>query len=107
MKDTERAAADESAFREANETMEQKADEIAGGHGATPYLCECDDRTCTEMIPLTREQYEAIRAGSRTFVLIPGHQSPDDRVVVEEDRFVVIQKTGEEGVLVEQQDPRA
>ena len=107
MKETQRAAANESAFRDANETMEQKADEITGGRGATPYLCECDDPRCTEVIPLTRAQYEEIRAGSRIFVVAPGHQTQRDRVVAEHDGFTVIEKTGEEGALVEQQDPRS
>ena len=107
MRDTQRAAANESAFRDANETMVRKAEEITGGRGATPYLCECDDPRCTEIVPLTREQYEAIRSGPRIFVVVPGHQTSRDHVVTEHERFTVIEKTGGEGALVEQQDPRS
>jgi hypothetical protein len=37
---------------------------------------------------------------------VPGHQEPDARVVRAKQGFTVIEKTGEEGKLVEQLDPR-
>ena len=107
MRDPQRAAANESTFRDANETMRRKADEITGGRGATPYLCECEDERCTEVMALTREDYEAVRSRPRTFVIVAGHQSSDDRIVAERDGLVIVEKTGEEGALVEEQDPRS
>jgi hypothetical protein len=103
----ERAAANESTFRGVNERLEQKAAELSFGEERTPYLCECEDRGCTQVIFLARQEYEAIRANPRTFVLAPGHQSSDDRVVQEEPTFTIVEKTGEEGRLVEEQDPRS
>jgi hypothetical protein len=107
MNQAERAAKNESTFREANETLEQKADEIVGNGGPTPYLCECENERCMQVIRLTREQYESVRARPRTFVIAVGHQSPDDRVMEERPGFTIVEKTGEEGELVEQQDPRS
>ena len=53
-----------------------------------------------------REEYEAVRASPKRFVVIPGHQESDDVVVREEAWFAVIEKTGEEGDLVAERDLR-
>src|SRR5438874_1283261 len=73
------AAAIESAFRDANEQIQAKADELGFGGQATPYLCECEDAGCTEVIGLTRAAYEEVRAHPRRFVMVSGHQEPDSR----------------------------
>ena len=106
MRSVERAAENESTFREVNEKLEKRADELALSSGRTPYLCECDDERCTQVVLLTGEEYERVRAGPRTFLLVSDHQSPDDRVVRTEAGYVVIEKTGEKGTLVEQRYPR-
>jgi hypothetical protein len=101
------AAAIESAFRDANEQIQAKADELGFGAQTTPYLCECEDAGCTEVIGLTRVAYEEVRAHPRRFVMVSGHQEPDSRLVQETARLTVIEKTGEEGKLVAARDPRA
>ena len=106
MRSVERAAENESTFREVNEKLEKRADELALTSGRTPYLCECDDERCTQVVLLTGEEYERVRARPRTFLLVADHQSPDDRVVRTEADYVVIEKTGEKGALVEQRYPR-
>ena len=106
MRSVERAAENESTFREVNEKLEKRADELALTGGRTPYLCECDDERCTQVVLLTGEEYEQVRARPRTFLLVADHQSPDDRVVRTEADYVVIEKTGEKGALVEQRYPR-
>jgi hypothetical protein len=40
-------------------------------------------------------------------MLAPGHEEADDRVLAEHGAFTVIEKTGEEGRLVEESDPRS
>jgi hypothetical protein len=103
----ERAAANESTFREVNERLEKKAADLAFGEERTPYLCECENKSCTRVILLARQEYEAIRANPRTFAIVPGHQSGDERVTREEAGFIVVEKTGEEGELVQERDPRS
>jgi hypothetical protein len=58
------------------------------------------------VIELTRAEYEAVRADPKRFVMRPGHEEADDRVVREEAAFTVIEKAGEEGELVAEHDPR-
>jgi hypothetical protein len=103
----ERAAENEAAFRRANESLERKADELGLVEERTPYLCECEQESCTKVIRLNRDEYEAVRAHSRRFVMVPDHQEPEDRVVRQEPDFTVIEKAGEEGALVEKLDPRS
>jgi hypothetical protein len=103
----EQAAKNESTFRQANERLEEKAAELGFGDESTPCLCECEDERCTRVIELTREEYEAVRASPRRFLMQPGHQEPDDRVVREAAHYIVIEKSGKEGDLVADQDPRS
>lgn len=104
----EQAAKNESTFRQANERLEEKATELFGSDDdRTPCLCECEDERCTRVIQLTREQYEAVRANPRRFLMEAGHQEPDDRVVQEAADYIVIEKSGEEGDLVAEHDPRS
>jgi hypothetical protein len=100
------AAKNESAFRRANERLEEKAAEFGFAEERTPYLCECEDESCVEVVRLARAEYEEVRAEPKRFLMIPGHQEADDLVVHEGAEFVVIEKRGEEGALVAEQDPR-
>jgi hypothetical protein len=103
----EQRAKNESIFREANEKLEDKVIEFSLAKERTPYLCECDDPGCTAIIRLMIPEYEAVRSSPRQFVVAPEHDSVPDRVVEEHGGFTIIEKTGEEGRLVEAEDPRA
>jgi hypothetical protein len=103
---TEQAAKNEAAFRKVNERIEEKADELELGERPTPFLCECEDETCTQVVLLRRTEYEEVRAHPRRFVVSPGHQEEADELI-RDGEFTVIEKHGKEGELVEQQDPRS
>jgi hypothetical protein len=100
-------AANESKFREANEKFKNKVVELFLTEERNPYLCECDDPSCTAIIRLTVPEYEAVRSKPRQFVVITGHDASPDRIVEEHEGSTIIEKTGEEARLVEEQDPRA
>ena len=102
----ERAAANEARFREANEQIHGKVLELGAEDGLAPYLCECEDERCTTVVLLSAADYTDVRSGSRRFVVAPDHEEADDEVVDRHDGFTVIEKTGEEGRLVEELDPR-
>jgi len=106
VRSVERAAENESTFREVNEKLEKRADELALGSGRTPYLCECDDERCTQVVLLTGEECEQVRASPLTFVIVPGHESSADQVIRAEADHAVIEKSGEIGAMVEERDPR-
>ena len=102
----EQAAKNEAAFRSVNERLQEKADELELGDRQTPFLCECEDERCTEVLLLRRSDYEDVRAHPRRFIVAPGHQEEDDQLIQDDAGFAVIEKRGKEGELVEQQDPR-
>lgn len=103
----ERAAENESIFRDANERIEEQLGELTLENGRSPFLCECEDIRCRTMIRLTREEYEQVRSRPNRFVVARGHPFTDAEVVVEQDdRFLVIEKAGEAGAVAEDLDPR-
>ena len=103
----EQRAANESRFREANEKLERKVVKLSITESRTPYFCECDDPRCTAIIKLSLREYEAVRSKPTQFVITAGHEAEPDRIVEEHEGFTVIEKTGEEAQLVEEQDPRS
>jgi hypothetical protein len=102
----EQAAKNEATFRSVNERLQEKADELELGDRRTPFLCECEDERCTEVLLLRRSDYEDVRAHPRRFIVASGHQDEDDQLIQDEDLYAVIEKHGKEGELVEQRDPR-
>jgi len=104
----ERVARNDAAFRVANEEIRSKA-AAWNMDGPLPTLCECADPHCTTLVRVTPRQYEAVRSDSRWFINASGHEVNDQgwsHVISENDRFVVVEKTGEAGEIVEELDPR-
>jgi hypothetical protein len=99
-------AENESTFRRANEQLERRFREL-DTDGLTPFLCECGDGGCTQVIRLTLDEYEAVRAHSAHFAIVPGHQILEaERVVKENGRYDVVEKTDTSRRVAESQDPR-
>ena len=103
--DGRQIALNESTFRDVNEGIEH------GRHdrdGLVPFVCECGEIGCNALVELTLLEYEAIRAGSRCFLVAPGHGSAFDEVRRREGRYMVVRKPdGPLGELVDRTDPRA
>jgi hypothetical protein len=110
-----RAAKNQSLLREVNERIEA----LVAGESSSVFLedlrlarpldlaCECMDETCTQRVTLTVAEYEAIRADSNSFFVIPGHEVPEvEEVVREEDRYLVVAKLGAGAGVAERLDPR-
>ena len=55
----ERIALNQSTFRRANEKIELAADKMQL-IGPVPFICECADRTCTEIVRLSLDEYESV-----------------------------------------------
>ena len=104
----ERVARNETLFREVNERIKQVNVGLATVE-ASDFLCECGDESCTQPISLSMAEYEAVRAESTHFAVVPGHVVPDiERVVAQNDRYSVVEKTDPDAArIVEAEDPRA
>jgi anti-sigma B factor antagonist len=100
----ERIARNEALFREVNERIEEVHDDRGRGAGVE-FLCECADPSCLEAIPLTLEEYEAIRERSDRFVVAEGHVTAGiERVVARHGGAEVVEKTGKAGRIAEELD---
>lgn len=81
-------------------------------HQATPddrslkCECECFRVECGANFQITIDAYETARSSGRTFVVAPGHQSDDERILWTTATFFVIEKTGEQGRIADTLDPR-
>ena len=100
----DRLAHNEAVFRDINERIE-------AGHwpGADPeplaFRCECARLGCNMLLELTIAEYERVRADSRYFVLIPGHEMPEIETVVHRAAgYVIVEKVGEAARVAEQTD---
>src|SRR4051794_31218173 len=104
----DRVARNDATFRAANEAISMKAHELAFDE-TIPFICECADEACTELVGLSRTEYEHVRAKSEWFLNAVGHDSaagPHAAVVETHDGYVVVEKLGAAAEVVRQLDPR-
>ena len=104
----DRIARNQATFRAANERIGAAAG-VYDVATPVPFICECADPTCTEVVRLELDQYEEIRSDSRRFLNVPGHQKAAQAVsVVVEERngYVIVEKMGHAGEIAEALDER-
>ena len=103
----QRLAQNEALFREVNERVETLAHQL-GPNVPYEFLCECANAECTFRLTLPLKVYESVRAEPQQFVVLPLHYTPEvEDLVLKEDAYWVVRKTGEAGEYVEQLDPRS
>ncbi len=104
----DRIARIQATFRAANERIGAAAG-VYDVRTPVPFICECADPTCSEVVRLELDQYEEIRSDSRRFLNVPGHQTAAQGVsVVVEERngYVIVEKMGHAGKIAEALDER-
>lgn len=106
----ERVARNEATFREANEGIRAVAAQTElATHDLVPFICECAEIRCTEIVQLSTEEYEAVRDVPTRFLYARGHERSAARwvrVVDEFDRYTLVEKVGEAAAIVAELDPR-
>jgi len=106
-KTAERIGKNDATFRDANERIQRAARDI--GVEPVPFICECADPACTELVRLGLDEYEDVRADSRHFLNAPGHEVNAEgyaRLVSQHDGYVVVEKLGDAAKIAEELDPR-
>jgi hypothetical protein len=91
----QRIAENQVASRDVNERALARRDRfLRAEFGDVPvsFLCECGSGECAERIDLWLEEYAAVREHHDRFLILPGHDTPLDRVLVEYERFAVVEK---------------
>ena len=105
----ERIARNDATFRAANEGIERAARALEFEGELVPFICECAAEDCAEIVRLSLHEYEEIRARPRRFLNTLGHHvdEGDADVVSENDRYMIVEKTGRAGDVAEDLDPRS
>ena len=104
----QRIAKNEASFRDINERLKEGLERVTHASRFEEFVCECGNRDCEYMVPLTFAEYERVRRDSRHFAVVPGHVFPEaERVVESHDRFQVVEKTGPSVDLADATDPRS
>jgi hypothetical protein len=100
----DRIAKNEALFREVNERIEEIQEPAAETFGV---VCECGDADCKEMLEITTEEYEEVRAKPTYFLVLPGHEILEVETVIESrTHFNVVEKLAGEEELARVTHPR-
>jgi hypothetical protein len=105
-----RFARNEALYRSVNEKIEG----ISRGFGpsvdeAMRVICECGMLDCLQEIEIDVGNYERVRSDPTLFIVVPGHETAEVEVVVEEHTtFTIVCKDKAEGRQVAiETDPRS
>ena len=100
----ERIARNDAIFREANDRIGDAAEHHQVDM-RVPFICECADSSCREIIPLMLADYAQIRSDPRHFLNVAGHEASAQgwvEVVARTDGHVTVEKLGLAGEIVEE-----
>ena len=101
-----RLARNEALFREVNEQIARV--ELSREGDLIGFICECSQRGCTEIVSLTRGDYEALRQHPARFAVVAGHEDLSiERIVARTASYLTVEKTGEGAAIVTELDPRS
>jgi hypothetical protein len=106
--DVEQVARNDAVFRAANERIERAGLE-ANAPEPLPFICECADLACRQLVALTQAEYEGVRRHSTRFLVAPGHEGAANgaaRVVEQGSAYVVVELVGEAADVADALDPR-
>ena len=67
-----RKGANESWFRDLNERLEDRAVTRNGSDERFEIVCECAREECTERIGISVPEYEGVRTGAKSFIVVSG-----------------------------------
>jgi hypothetical protein len=103
-----RIARNQAMFRVVNEHVTAWPERAAApANEKLMFYCECADPKCFGRVLLTAAEYEAIRADSTRFVVVPGHVFPEaERIVARLEGYEVVEKHAILRGLLEGIDPR-
>jgi hypothetical protein len=88
----------QAACRAENEAIQASADKLAL-LGPIPFVCECPERNCAEIVRLSFDEYEAIRQYPRRFFNVSGHETASvearaERILAVAGNLTVVEKIG-------------
>lgn len=79
--------------RSINELIEAHARLLECQPTTCLFVCECENGDCEGQLEMTLQRYRLTREDTRCFMVVPGHESPDDLIVERQGSWLVIKKT--------------
>jgi len=101
----ERIATYDAAFRAANERIAAFAADHDMSEDALPFICECADLRCRDIVRLPLEEYRRVRSNSAWFLNVDGHQAAalgSASVVERREAYVIVENQGHAREVVEE-----
>jgi hypothetical protein len=99
----EKIARNNATFRNANDEINVAAETHGLDDGRpVPFICECSEPRCTQIIHLTVAEYRRVRGNPRWFVHAPGHEEVIPgavQQVARNERYVLVEKIGRAGAV--------
>jgi hypothetical protein len=106
----ERAARNQSLFREINERIEDPNESFGIVLPVGDWIRECANDTCVERVEMSADEYEAVRKNGKRFFVAPTkeHVWPDVELVIgRNERYWIAEKVGQAATMAKAADPRA
>jgi hypothetical protein len=106
----ERAARNQSLFREVNERIKNVNDGFHVFTTLNDWVCECAIDSCVERIEMTTQEYEHVRQNGARFFVAPKdeHVWPEaERVVERLPNYWIVEKIELGARIAEKMDPRS
>jgi hypothetical protein len=103
----QRVARNNLIFRDANEKIGERAEALDITEQRVPFLCECTDAGCTDVLLLTIEEYSRVREYPTRSLNAPGHDRSAgewEQPVEDHGTYVVVEKVGLAAELVEREE---
>jgi hypothetical protein len=82
----------ESLFREVNERIRLREEDVRVPSTYVGFVCECLKAGCTTRVNATLDEYRSLRRRPAQFLTAAGHVDPGERVVLATDRFVIVER---------------
>ena len=105
-----RLARNEAMFRAINERIRELAARFdEHDDDVIAFICECADASCKQIIVMSLNDYEVVRADSRAFITVPGHEtalSGLSEVVGKRDGYEIVRKRSHAGDVAAALDER-
>lgn len=91
----ERAIRNEALLREVNVHIADLEERVNDSGELLPLFCECEQTGCMVPIEVDRATFEVVRENPLRFLVVSGHEQPDDESVVERHTgYLIVEKHG-------------
>jgi hypothetical protein len=88
----EKRTQNEAIFRAANERLKERLSALEED-GRVPFVCECGNAECLEIVELTLQAYEQVRDNHDHFFMLAGHEDlSTEKIVERHDGYLVTEK---------------